>query len=91
MPTYVYEVIDPTTDESTPLRRFEIEQRMSDAALRVDPATGLPVRRVISGGIGFTGLAGDDLAPCASGGCMLPKRVIEKTGGGCGHTGPCDH
>lgn len=39
MPTYVYE----TTDPSKPLRRFEVEQRMSAAALTHDPQTGEPV------------------------------------------------
>ena len=46
MPMYVYE----TTDEG-PVRVFELHQSMLDAALTVDPETGRPVRRVISGGI----------------------------------------
>ena len=48
MPIYVYE----TTDTSKPPRRFEIKQSMKDEPLRVDPETGEPVRRVISGGYG---------------------------------------
>ncbi|HEY2125355.1 MAG TPA: zinc ribbon domain-containing protein [Chthoniobacterales bacterium] len=47
MPTYVYE----TTKSKRP-RRFEVQQRISDKPLRVDPATGEAVRRVISGGYG---------------------------------------
>ena len=60
MPTYVYETIpsDPTQKP----RRFELEQRMSAAPLTHDPDTGLPVRRVISGGLGFIGAA-DKTAP----------------------------
>lgn len=47
MPTYVYE----TTDQSRPVRRFEMAQSFRDAPLEVDPASGRPVRRVISGGL----------------------------------------
>ncbi len=48
MPIYVYE----TTDPKKPVRRFEIKQGMRDAALKKDPKTGEPVKRVISGGYG---------------------------------------
>jgi predicted nucleic acid-binding Zn ribbon protein len=48
MPTYVYE----TTDPAKPVRRFEVKQSMNDEPLRVDPETGEPVKRVISGGYG---------------------------------------
>jgi predicted nucleic acid-binding Zn ribbon protein len=48
MPTYVYE----TTDASKPVRRFEVQQSIHDEPLKVDPKTGEPVRRVISGGYG---------------------------------------
>ncbi|MDB6032215.1 MAG: conserved hypothetical cytosolic protein [Verrucomicrobiales bacterium] len=50
MATYVYETI-PKSPKALP-RRFEVEQKMSDPALKVDPQSGLPVRRVISGGCG---------------------------------------
>jgi predicted nucleic acid-binding Zn ribbon protein len=50
MATYTYETI-PQKKGQKP-RRFEIEQKMSDDALTHDPATGLPVRRVITGGSG---------------------------------------
>ena len=46
MPTYVYE----TTDDTKPLRRFEIWQGFDEAPLLVDPETGEALRRVISGG-----------------------------------------
>lgn len=43
MPVYVYEVI--RRDEK-PGRRFEIFQRLTEKALKRDPDTGEPVRRV---------------------------------------------
>jgi len=51
MATYIYETI-PTKPEDKP-RRFEVQQKMSDAALTTDPQTGEPVRRVITGGSGL--------------------------------------
>jgi len=51
MATYVYETIP--RDSKGRSRRFEIEQKMSDPPLKVDPQTGLPVRRVITGGSGI--------------------------------------
>jgi predicted nucleic acid-binding Zn ribbon protein len=50
MATYVYETI-PTNSKTKP-RRFEVQQKMTEPALTKDPETGLPVRRVISGGCG---------------------------------------
>ena len=50
MATYVYETVPKNSREKP--RRFEIEQKMSDPALKADPKTGRPVRRVISGGSG---------------------------------------
>jgi predicted nucleic acid-binding Zn ribbon protein len=50
MATYIYETI-PQKKGQKP-RRFEIEQKMSEDALTHDPETGLPVRRVITGGSG---------------------------------------
>lgn len=51
MPTYIYEVI--SEDCNAAPRRFEIVQRMSDEPLKAEPESGLPVRRVISAGVGF--------------------------------------
>ena len=51
MATYVYETI-PKNPKEKP-RRFEVEQRMSDPPLKVEPKTGVPVRRVIVGGSGL--------------------------------------
>ena len=50
MAIYIYETI-PKNPKAKP-RRFEVEQKMSDAPLEKDPKTGLPVRRVIVGGSG---------------------------------------
>ncbi|HUR45560.1 MAG TPA: hypothetical protein VMZ27_06720 [Candidatus Saccharimonadales bacterium] len=50
MATYVYETI-PRNSKERP-RRFEVEQKMSDPALKADPKTGQPVKRVIVGGSG---------------------------------------
>ncbi|MDA1274720.1 MAG: zinc ribbon domain-containing protein [Verrucomicrobia bacterium] len=50
MATYIYETI-PGNPKSKP-RQFEVQQKMSDPPLREDPETGLPVRRVITGGSG---------------------------------------
>ncbi len=68
MPTYVYETIDP----SKPARRFEVKQSMKDDPLRVDPETGEPVKRVISGGYGVhvTGSStGPSVGSVGGGGC----------------------
>ncbi len=50
MALYIYETI-PTNPKQKP-RRFEVQQSMKDPALTKDPETGLPVRRVITGGSG---------------------------------------
>ena len=51
MATYVYETIPSSADEQP--RRFEVQQKMSDPPLKVDPQTGEPVRRIITGGTGL--------------------------------------
>jgi predicted nucleic acid-binding Zn ribbon protein len=51
MPTYQYETIPALPDET--VERFEVRQSFSDDPLTVHPDTGVPVRRVISGGIGL--------------------------------------
>ena len=50
MPTYVYETIPGNPDDKP--QRFEVFQRMTDAALTHDPDGGEPVRKIITGGIG---------------------------------------
>lgn len=68
MPIYVYE----TTDATKPARRFEIQQSMKDAPLKVHPETGEPVKRVITGGYGILQKGAAAPAPkhsCGSGSC----------------------
>jgi hypothetical protein len=78
MPTYVYESVEP------PHERFEISQRMADPALTRHPDTGVPVRRVISGGLGFMSHHGDGASAQAP--CGNPNPPA----GGCG-SGQCGH
>ncbi len=66
MATYVYETI-PRQD-GAPSHRFEVVQSMKDAPLTRHPATGEPVRRVISGGFGLMQKAGPQ-APAAAASC----------------------
>ena len=56
MPTYIYETISPTPE------RFEVRQGFSEPVLTSHPATGEPVRRVISGGLAVlpNGASADD-------------------------------
>lgn len=46
MPLYVYEILDPKTQEPTG-ERFEIIQSIKDNALTKHPETGKPCRRAI--------------------------------------------
>nr|VFJ56480.1 MAG: hypothetical protein BECKFW1821A_GA0114235_106118 [Candidatus Kentron sp. FW]VFJ60178.1 MAG: hypothetical protein BECKFW1821B_GA0114236_10546 [Candidatus Kentron sp. FW]VFJ69945.1 MAG: hypothetical protein BECKFW1821C_GA0114237_102040 [Candidatus Kentron sp. FW] len=78
MPTYVYETI-PENSSIEP-RRFEVEQRMADEPLATDPDTGLPVRRVITGGVGFLSAEG------GMGGSLASEPAM---GGSCCSTGMC--
>ena len=51
MPTYTYETI-PGKQGDKP-RRFEVFHGMSEPPLTEDPATGEPVRMIITGGSGI--------------------------------------
>jgi predicted nucleic acid-binding Zn ribbon protein len=57
MPAYIYETIPQKRGQKP--RRFEVQQSMKDAPLTKDPESGLPVKRVITGGSGncFRGLS----------------------------------
>jgi predicted nucleic acid-binding Zn ribbon protein len=73
MATYIYE----TTNPKKPARRFELQQSMKDAPLTEHPETGEPIRRVITGGLGYMGKGN------------LPKhadmqRQMKPSGGSCG-------
>lgn len=50
MPTYLYETIPRSAADV--VERFEVKQRFSEQPLTTHPTTGVPVRRVISGGLG---------------------------------------
>lgn len=99
MPTYVYETI-PANAKQKP-RRFEVEQRMSAAPLTHDPESGLPVRRVVSGGLGFIGAVDKSApgpGPCGAGACGMGGEAPCGVPGMCGMNpgghmcGPgCDH
>lgn len=73
MPTYLYETVPDSP--AVPPERFEVRQGFSDPALEVHPATGAPVRRVISGGMGLVmksaaGASLPEAAPgCGPGSC----------------------
>jgi predicted nucleic acid-binding Zn ribbon protein len=64
MPTYIYE-----TDDG---ERFETFQSMRDAPLSVHPRSGAPVRRVITGGLGFFKVRSGSSAPAPSPGTPPP-------------------
>jgi len=81
MATYVYETVPQHPGEAP--RRFEVVQSMKDQPLKRHPDTGVPVRRVITGGFGFMGVSEKSgasapaPAPCAPGcachrGSMIP-------------------
>ena len=75
MAIYTYETIPAAPD--LPVHTYEIRQSMKDAALTSHPETGEPIRRVITGGLGFmTSGKGASPAPASSGGHCC--------GGGCG-------
>lgn len=70
MATYVYETIPQSPDEKP--ERFEIQQSMKDDALSEHPENGKPIKRVITGGYGFS-VSGATPAPaqhsCGGGSC----------------------
>ena len=72
MPTYLYETI-PEKSGQTP-RQFEVHQGMMDPPLQADPKSGLPVRRVITGGLEIPrGSSSRETAqPGGGGGCCGP-------------------
>jgi predicted nucleic acid-binding Zn ribbon protein len=73
MATYLYETI-PSKPGEEPVT-FEVVQSMRDAPLTTHPETGIPVRRVITGGFGFVSKGGATAAP---------QRPPASGGGGCG-------
>ena len=76
MPTYVYETVTASGQDGA---RFEVRQGLAEAPLTHHPDSGVPVRRVLSGGLAtFTGGAAAGGAP---GGASMP---IGGCGSGCG-------
>jgi predicted nucleic acid-binding Zn ribbon protein len=71
MITYVYETI-PTKEGEQP-KRYEIRQSITEPPLKVHPETGEQIRRVITGGLGITGVSRKSETPASShvhsGGC----------------------
>jgi hypothetical protein len=51
MPTYLYETLP--AQPGVPGERFEVRQGFSDPPLTAHPESGVPVHRVISGGLGL--------------------------------------
>jgi len=80
MATYLYETI-PSKQGEEP-QTFEVQQSMKDAPLTAHPQTGVPVRRVITGGFGFVSKGGSAPAPAS----QRPS-----SGGGCGSGCGCHH
>ncbi len=72
MAVYLYE----TTDPEAPAESFELRQSMLDEPLTEHPVTGVPIRRVITGGLGFMTRGG---APAP-----LATRGAHCCGGHCG-------
>ncbi len=50
MATYIYETIPQKKGDK--VKRYEIQQKMSEDALTKHPETGEPIKRVITGGAG---------------------------------------
>lgn len=87
MPTYEYETI-PSRPGERPVR-FELYQPITAAPLTHHPETGVPVRRVVSGGLAvLTDSRVSEPPPaCGSGRCGLGQECSESS---CGlPTGGC--
>lgn len=56
MITYEYETTPESPEDE--VERFEWRQGISEPALEHHPETGAPVRRVVTGGLGFTSSVG---------------------------------
>lgn len=76
MPTYVYETMP--IDSNVEPRRFELFERMTDDPLLTDPDTGLPVKRIITGGVGIK-------RKVLKRSTVVNKKSAAATACGCGH------
>ena len=72
MTTYVYETIPLIP--GVPPEQFEVRHSMGDAPLTRHPATGVPIRRVITGGYGLMGVGErKSSVPAVSSHCCGPQ------------------
>lgn len=77
MPTYLYQTVPNSANETA--EEFEVRQGFNEEPLQAHPKTGVPVRRVISGGLGLmtkgSGAAGPSPADagCGPGSCGCGK------------------
>ncbi|MBK8477731.1 MAG: zinc ribbon domain-containing protein [Opitutaceae bacterium] len=92
MATYVYETIPQKPGDTA--TQFELQQSMRDAALTTHPETGVPVRRIITGGYGLiganTGRSGEGASTTPA---AAPAEASHSHGGGgcCGGSCGCKH
>lgn len=85
MPLYLYETVPAQPDDAP--ERFQLRQAMHEPALTTHPETGVPVRRVISGGMGFVsrGAGATETAAMAARG----RRAAAAAGAACGPDCAC--
>ncbi len=91
MATYVYETIPQKPGE--PATQFELQQSMRDAALTAHPETGVPVRRIITGGYGLIGANTGRSSEGSATPTAAPAEASHSHGGGgcCGGACGCKH
>ncbi len=65
MPIYTYETIPQNPGDT--VERFELKQGMTEDALTNHPDTGVPVKRVITGGLGYVKSDGASSGPAGGG------------------------
>jgi predicted nucleic acid-binding Zn ribbon protein len=92
MATYVYETIPQNPGDT--VTQFEIQHSMRDEPLKLHPESGVPVRRIITGGYGLIGAntgrssEGSGSAPVAPAAAAVPAQA---GGGCCGGACGCKH
>lgn len=87
MPTYVYETIPQNAGDA--VTQFEIKQSMRDEPLTQHPDTGVPVRRIITGGYGLIGANTGRSSEGSSAPAASPGH--SHGGGCCGGACGCHH
>jgi predicted nucleic acid-binding Zn ribbon protein len=82
MATYVYETIPQNPGDTA--TQFEIQHSMRDEPLKRHPESGVPVRRIITGGYGLIG-ANTGRSSEGSGAAAAPASPASSSpgGGGC--------